>query len=104
MKIMQETTEWATPTPNHVYVMNDSMTQIIAYVPAGSTKLFKFKAPINFDRRGRNFVDLPGASAKPRGESVVGSRGETYMVDRKNGTCTCKGFLYRGQCRHLQGQ
>ncbi len=31
MKIMLETTEWATPTPNHVYVFNDSMSKIIAF-------------------------------------------------------------------------
>lgn len=59
MKIVQETTVWSTPnTPNHVYILDDKKNNMIGYVPAGETKVFRFKAPIPFDRRGRTFVDL----------------------------------------------
>ena len=27
---------------------------------------------------------------------------QTYVVDRAAGTCTCKGFQYRSQCKHLE--
>ena len=55
---MREVTEWDSPTPNHVYVFDNSMNNIIAYVPAGSNIVQKFKIPISIDRRGRKFVEL----------------------------------------------
>ena len=57
MKIVQETTVWSTPnTPNHVYILDDKMNNMIGYVPAGTNKVVRFKAPISFDRRGRTFT------------------------------------------------
>jgi hypothetical protein len=34
---------------------------------------------------------------------VAGSRGETYTVtiDKTGTTCTCKGFQFRGTCKHI---
>lgn len=32
---------------------------------------------------------------------VQGSNGKTYEVDPKAGTCTCPGYTFRGQCRHV---
>lgn len=58
MRIMIETTKWSVPTPNHVYVFDDGLTNIIAYVPEGSKKLTKFKTPMSIDRKGRTFKDL----------------------------------------------
>jgi hypothetical protein len=28
--------------------------------------------------------------------------GQTYTVDTRYESCTCKGFQYRGNCKHLQ--
>ena len=110
MKILLETTEWKDSwVPNHVYVLNDSQTKIIAYVPAGSKTVKKFKNPQSFDRRGRTFVELEGNSVtqepQPDTWQVPGSGGKTYTVSREPGggldyRCTCPGFLYRGSCRH----
>jgi hypothetical protein len=35
-------------------------------------------------------------------KTVTGSRGETYTIKRNNGVlnCTCKGFVFRGKCKH----
>ena len=35
---------------------------------------------------------------------VAGSRGNTYVVRRRNGkmTCTCPGFQFRGMCKHVK--
>lgn len=37
-------------------------------------------------------------------ETVVGSRGDIYVVSRKNGkmNCTCPGFSYHKSCRHVK--
>jgi len=29
--------------------------------------------------------------------------GETYIVDLREGSCTCPGFRFRGYCKHLTG-
>lgn len=111
MRIVQETTDWGKHSvPNHVYVLNESMTHMIAYVPAGSKVLKKFSKPMSFDRRGRTFVELEGESLsdEPQVDSwtVPGSGGKTYTVSREAGgglnyQCTCPGFLYRGSCKHV---
>ena len=108
MKIVVETTEWSVPTPNHVYVLNDSMTKMTAYVPAGSKILKKFSKPMGFDTRGRTFAELEdGEPDRPDPDTwqVPGSGGKTYTVSRELGGglnyhCTCPGFTYRGSCKH----
>lgn len=110
MKIMLETTVWSTATPNHVYVLNDSMSKMIAYVPAGSKTVKKFKNPIGFDTRGRTFVELEDDTpSQPDPDVIVreGSKGEKYYIsqDREQGwrgwACTCPGFKFRGSCKHV---
>lgn len=111
MIIVEETTQWKDSwVPNHVYVLNDSMTKMIAYVPAGSKLVKKFKSPQSFDRRGRTFVELEGDSAptapQPDQWEVPGSNGKTYTVTREPGggmnyQCSCPGFQFRGSCKHV---
>lgn len=109
MKIVLETTEWKDAwVPNHVYILNDSQTKILAYVPAGSKQVKKFRVPQSFDRRGRTFVELEGeqTAPEPRQDSweVPGSNGKVYTVTHESGmnySCTCPGFLYRGSCKHV---
>ncbi len=107
MKIMLETTEWATPTPNHVYVFNDSMSKIIAYVRAGTKEVFKFKKPLSIDTRGRKFVDLDDAVPDQPESTVIeveGSKGNKYFLSNpgEGWVCTCPGFQFRGNCKHLE--
>lgn len=108
MRILQETTEWASPVQNHIYVLNDSMTQMIAYVPQGSDRVHKFIKPMGFDRRGRTFVEIEDDVPEPQPDrwEVAGSKGKTYTVSREPGGgmdyhCTCPGYLYRNSCRHV---
>lgn len=42
-----------------------------------------------------------------RRETVAGSHGETYLVtiwQSGKKTCTCKGFIYRRNCKHIEGR
>lgn len=101
MKIMQEVTDWATPTPNHIYVFDDRMNSIIAYVPEGTDRVVKFKSPIAFDRGGRKFEpmdDTPNTEER----RVTGSKGQQYILTRHDGQwhCSCPGYQYHGRCRH----
>ena len=59
---MLETTVWEGGGANHVYVFADKpagrSARAIAYVPAGSKVLQRFKKPLDLDLRGRTFVEL----------------------------------------------
>lgn len=107
MKIMLETTDWGANSyvRNNVYVMNDAMTKIIAYVPAGSKTVKKFKAPLAFDTRGRSFEELEGEADTPDPQviTVEGSKGQKYFLSNEGEgwRCTCTGFRFHGRCRHI---
>lgn len=113
MKVVREITDWGTTnSPNHVYFLNDSRDKMFAYLQHGSVKVREFKHPISFYTRGRRFVEVPnswefepGKAAEPEGRviEVKGSKGDVYKVTELNGnySCTCSGFKFRGQCRHV---
>lgn len=115
MKAMLEFTEWrdvAVPT-NHVYWMNDSGNKIYAYARWGNPNdTQQFKSPITIDQRGRRFVKVrhdiygwqdPDEVPQGRVFTVPGSRGDLYTVNDVDGrwSCTCSGFQFRSQCRHI---
>jgi len=62
MKIMLETTVWTDGGANHVYVFKDKpagrSAKAVAYVPAGTKVLKRFKKPLDLDLKGRTFVEL----------------------------------------------
>ena len=107
MKIMLETTRWSDGMDcNHIYVFNDSMTKAIAYVPFGTEPLQKFRKPLSIDVRGRTFVELEDdkpSQTDPEVIVVEGSKGAKYYLtnEGEGWLCTCPGFKFRGQCRHV---
>jgi hypothetical protein len=111
MKVFQEITKWEVPTPNHIYFCDDSKSKMYAYIRVGTNDVFTFKKPIRFDVRGRKFVEVPNSwglavEDHPQGQTwkVQGSRGDVHTVSELNGnlTCSCAGFKFRGQCKHLE--
>jgi len=111
MKFYQETTEWADPFGNGVYLLDDSKTKMYAYIRPGSTEIKHFKTAIRIDTRGRKFRLLPNQPnfviAEPENPDrweVTGSRGDVYVVTQEEGqyNCSCSGFKYRGTCRHVK--
>ncbi len=113
MQVLWETTEWADGTDaNHVYFMDDSKEKMYAYVTRGSMDVFKFRNPIRINTRGRTFVAVPNIWNFDLGETVedtkgrefIGSKGQKYVVKKEDNiyTCTCPGYKYRGDCRHVK--
>ncbi len=102
---LQETTSWT--FPNHTYLLDDSKTRMIAYIRKGTNVVKTFSAAMPFSVRNRSFVKVDAAifqmemPSEPGVEYVQGSKGAVYSVNRTEGTCSCPGFLYRGQCKHL---
>jgi len=65
MKLLQETTsDWKSPTPNHIYIFGSLTMKIIGYIKAGETKAIKFSQPQPFDRRRRTFTQLSAKEVK----------------------------------------
>lgn len=114
-----ETTVWADQTEpiNHTYYLEgDSM---LAYIRYGTTQPFWFKQPIRISRSGRKFQRVDAAPFEnslgglflnrapepkdPEVTEVAGSKpGVVYLVNHKQGTCTCPGYTYRGACKHVK--
>ena len=103
MQALRETTGGLFPA--HTYLLDSN--NLVAYIKATETVPFYFKKPIKgFDKRGRKFEEVAATPFKqPKKESnvitITGSKGQTYLVDRDQATCTCPGFTFRGACKHV---
>jgi len=112
MKWYAEVTDWKDAVPNHVYLLDDAKSKMFAYVPFGTGKPLTFKAPIRLDMRGRKFTLSPVQfkitvkAPEPEGRvwEIKGSKGDVYKITEVNGTlnCTCSGFRFRGDCKHVK--
>ena len=105
MKLMQEITVFAgAKMPNHSYLLNDAGIAIgMQKFSAG--EVVRFRTPLVLDTRGRQFrlVDDLGADAPVFSNvvEVAGSKGDVYTVDLDRKQCSCTGFKYRGECKHI---
>ena len=112
-----ETTEWADIKGcNHTYYLEGD--RMLAYIRTGTSQPYWFKNPITISRSGRKFKrvdagpfeqDMGGLMLflKPDTDleiiEVKGSKpGVVYYVNKKEGTCTCPGYTYRGECKHVK--
>lgn len=113
MKFFEETTTWdSAQVQNHVYVLDDSKSKMFAYIRRGTSQVFEFKKPIQFDSRRRTFREVKNRwnyrPAEPVAVNpqwtVMGSKGDQYTVERTESgyTCTCSGFKFRGACKHVK--
>ena len=102
MLVVQETTNWE--TPNHIYFLNNDRTKMFAYIADGEEKGQIFKNPIDFYSRGRTFELIKQVAGVTPSIAVKGSKGDVYYVSRVDGrlSCTCAGFVYRGECKHAK--
>jgi|688.fasta_scaffold696810_2 hypothetical protein len=108
MKAYRETTQWNVEhrAPNHVYLMDGDWAH--AYIPYGTKEVKWFSKPLRLDRRGRKFAEVDatvfGRKREPEIKliKVEGSKGSVYYVDPDAGSCTCPGYTFRGNCRHVK--
>ena len=109
MILVRETTDWT--TPNHTYLLDDSRQYMHGYIKRGRADVEMFKSPIRFSTRGRTFqfVSHYAGETKENVKHIVsvqveGSRGAEYTVilQDDSATCTCQGFQFRSDCRHLE--
>ena len=112
MKFFRETTtDWATPTPNHIYLLSTDKSKMYGYIKAGTEEVTVVKKAYNFDARRRTFqevtelgeIDLDEVKSTEQW-TVAGSNGNQYVVQRVDGVlkCTCPGHNFRGECRHTK--
>jgi hypothetical protein len=77
----------------------------VAYIKKDTTEPFYFKNPLTLEMRGRTFAPAPESLFRKVVDTriqVTGSKGTIYYVDPVEKTCTCPGFLYRGDCKHVK--
>jgi hypothetical protein len=94
--------------PAHTYLIDG--TTLVAYIRVGQTEPYYFKSGIKgFSRSGRKFsVVEPNPFSAPMPlvpwiRKVAGSKPNVvYTVNTEESTCTCPGFTFRGDCRHVK--
>jgi hypothetical protein len=108
LEALKEVTEWKVDfrQPNHTYLLDGD--KLVAYRPWHTGEPV-WGTPMRFDRRYRKFepadlklfgiVDAPAVNSSTK--VVKGSKGNEYILDLDEGTCTCPGFKFRGKCRHI---
>lgn len=110
MKWFAETTQYNDTIANGIYLLDDAKSRMYAFRPANG-EIKTFRNPIRIDTRGRKFVISPVQfrtglkEPEPEGRYwvVKGSKGDEYRVTENRGewSCSCSGFKFRGQCRHI---
>lgn len=112
MKWFAETTDYRDSVPNGVYLLDDSKSKMYAFRPGSGGAIKVFRNPIRIDIRGRKFklnsVQFKTAlqEEEPEGRviEVQGSKGDIYKVTELNSnwSCSCSGFKFRGDCKHIK--
>ena len=108
MKFFRETTAW--DVPNHVYLLSTDKSKMYGYIKRNTEDAVTFKKPYRFDARGRSFVEVKELGeidldeVKSEQWKFSGSQGNEYVVQRLDGVlrCSCPGFTYRGDCKHVK--
>ena len=102
MEALRETTGGLFPP--HVYLLDGN--RLVAYIQTGAERPFYFKNGIKgFDKRGRKFeIVQPNPFTVKATDllEVKGSKGQIYYVDTETKTCTCPGYTFRGDCKHIK--
>lgn len=104
MEALRETTGGLFPP--HTYLLDG--TTLVAYIKATESAPYYFKSGIKgFDRRGRKFEKVSTKLFKIKEDQdsrvrIEGSRGAVYWVDAEAKTCTCPGYQFRGDCKHVK--
>ena len=80
------------------------------YIKRGTEEAVTFKKPYRFDARRRTFQEVKELGEieidQVRSEKweFTGSKGDKYIVQKMDNMlkCTCPGFTFRGDCKHVK--
>lgn len=105
IEILQEVTDWGKYKVNNgIYHINGA-GKLIAYQPNKDSEVQVLNVPSNqFSKSRRKFVKI-GERAEELASHIVkveGSNGAVYLIDTDKKTCTCPGFTFRGNCKHIK--
>lgn len=87
----------------HLYYVNESDKLIWFQVCDYSRGLDKYAKPKKFYTSRRKF-ELIGTVPELHDDNIVditSDNGNTYQVNLNSKNCTCRGFKFRGKCKHL---
>jgi predicted nucleic acid-binding Zn finger protein len=97
IEILQEVTDWGeAPVANGIYHVNSA-----GHLVQHNDKIFK--APIKgFSKSRRKFEKIGEYEEQlpDFGIVVKGSTGKSYIIIE--GKCSCPGFKFRGDCKHVR--
>ena len=99
IEVLQETTKWEGNVSNGIYHVNEA-GHLVQY----NDKVFK--NPLKqFSKSRRTFNKIgdyeDNSKATPANVIIVkGSKGNTYTIE--DGKCSCPGFVYRNDCKHVK--
>lgn len=93
IEILKEITDW--DYNNGVYHVN-AKGELVQHNDV------VFKHPLKGFSKSRRMFEKIGEypDQDTRGTIVEGSNGKKYVVD--DGKCSCPGFKFRGQCKHIE--
>ena len=108
LEALKEVTVWNTDFQcNHTYLLDGD--KVLAYRQWHTGEPI-WGSPMRFDRRYRKFepadlklfgiVDAPVVN--PSTKVVKGAKGNEYILDLDEKTCSCPGFKFRGKCKHVE--
>ena len=97
--ILREITQWDTNTLNHTYKVSGA-GKLLGYWPRQGDDYVELSGKMRFDRARRKFETMAEEAEKDAGIAVQGSGGKTYYI--QDGKCSCPGFSFRGDCKHIR--
>ena len=90
--------------PENLYYVNESDKLVWFQVEDYSRGLDKFSKPKRFDMARRKF-DLIGTVPELHDDEniieVKSESGYIHHVNKAKKSCTCKGYKFRGKCKHI---
>jgi len=97
IEILQETTDWGDqPVANGIYHVN-----LQGHLVQHNDTVFK--VPLKgFSKARRTFKKIGervDPATRENVQIVIGSKGQKYIIE--DGKCSCPGFKFRGQCKHV---
>ena len=106
IEILQEITDWGKYKVNNGIYHVNSAGKLVAYQPNADSELQVLNVPsTQFSKARRKFKKIgsyPEITNEPHVKLIEGSNGNTYSLDTEKGTCSCPGYTYSGNCKHVK--